>query len=110
MNIDFGGDFAVIPKEEITKIIGEVIARATAKQGWSIAELTRRVGKGPSTLHRWKQGTTASYDLGTVVEIFQLAGMSMDEAFNLLPQQVRDNNADRLRQVAIKANAGRITF
>jgi len=70
-------------KKEITSVVSEVISEATRAKGWSLAKLTRYLGKGSNTLHRWKSGQTTAYDMEALIELFQMADMSMDEAFGL---------------------------
>lgn len=70
-------------QNQITEIIGGVITAAAKANGWSLAELTRRVGKGENTLYRWKTGATSAYNLRSLIKIFKMAGWSMDEAFGL---------------------------
>ncbi|MCH7472861.1 hypothetical protein IIA79_07920 [bacterium] len=65
------------------EIIRKVINQAAEKKGWSLAQLTRRVGKGENTLHRWRTGATSSFDMETLVELFKMAGLSMDQEFGI---------------------------
>jgi transcriptional regulator with XRE-family HTH domain len=69
--------------KEIESVISEVISEAIKAKGWSLAKLTRYLGKGSNTLHRWRSGQTSSYDMEALVELFKMAQMSMDEAFGL---------------------------
>jgi len=68
---------------EVVSAVKRLIEQAAKKQGWSLAELTRRVDKGASTLHRWRKGTTVCYDLPVLIQICRYAGASMDEVFGL---------------------------
>ncbi len=70
-------------KSEITSIVKQVIELAARNQGWSLSEMTRRLNRSLSTLHRWRQGATVSYDMQILLQIFRWAGVSMDDAFQL---------------------------
>lgn len=74
--------------------VREMIDRAAKNQGWSIAELTRRVGKGPSTLHRWRNGSTTCYDLPVLIQICKYAEMSMDDAFGIRMRHRTEESAE----------------
>jgi len=72
-------------REEITHAVKRLIDTAAMEQEWSIAELTRRLRKGASTLHRWRNGQTVSFEMPTLLQICEYAGMTLDEAFGLMP-------------------------
>jgi len=71
-------------KKQITHAIDQVINEAGRKKGWSLAKLTRYLGKGSNTLHRWKTGQTTAYDMEALIELFTMAEMSMDQTFGLM--------------------------
>lgn len=75
---------------EIIAGVKALIEQAARKQGWSIAELTRRVGKGPSTLHRWRNGTTTCYDLPALIRICNYADASLDDVFGISTSATAD--------------------
>lgn len=70
-------------KDHVTTVVADVINSAADAKSWSLAQLTRHLGKGENTLHRWKTGATTAYDLSTIVKLFKMAGMSMDTAFGI---------------------------
>lgn len=70
-------------KKQITHAIDEVISEASRAKGWSLAKLTRHLGKGSNTLHRWKTGQTTAYDMEALIKLFKMAEMSMDQVFGL---------------------------
>lgn len=72
-------------REDITHAVKRLIDTAAMEQEWSIAELTRRLRKGASTLHRWRNGQTVSFEMPTLLQICEYAGMTLDEAFGLTP-------------------------
>ena len=74
---------------EVVSAVKRLIEQAAQNQGWSLAELTRRVDKGQSTLHRWRKGTTVCYDLPVLIQICRYAGASMDAAFGLAAHHTR---------------------
>jgi hypothetical protein len=53
------------------------------EQDWSIAELTRRLHKGASTLHRWRNGQTVSFEMPTLLQLCEYAGLTLDDVFGL---------------------------
>jgi len=71
-------------KKHITHAIDHVISEAGRAKGWSLAKLTRYLGKGSNTLHRWKTGQTTAYDMEALIELFKMAEMSMDQTFELM--------------------------
>jgi len=71
-------------KRKITEVVDQVINEAGKAKGWSLAKLTRYLGKGSNTLHRWKTGQTTAYDMEALIELFKMAEMSMDRAFGLV--------------------------
>jgi len=85
---------------EVIVAVREMIDRAAKNQGWSIAELTRRVGKGPSTLHRWRNGSTTCYDLPVLIQICKYAEMSMDESFGIRTRRRTDDSAESANESA----------
>jgi hypothetical protein len=70
-------------KKQITAAVSNVINEASRAKGWSLAKLTRHLGKGANTLHRWKTGQTNAYDMDALIKLFRIADMSMDKAFGL---------------------------
>lgn len=70
-------------KSELKVVIRDAISRAARAQGWTIAQLAERLDVGVSTLHRWKSNKSTTFDLAAVVDIFNYAGLSMDQAFAL---------------------------
>jgi len=70
-------------KKQITAAVNSVINEASRAKGWSLAKLTRHLGKGANTLHRWKTGQTNAYDMDALIKLFRIADMSMDKAFGL---------------------------
>lgn len=53
------------------------------EQEWSIAELTRRLHKGASTLHRWRNGQTVSFEMPTLLQLCEYSGLTLDDVFGL---------------------------
>jgi len=53
------------------------------EQDWSIAELTRRLHKGASTLHRWRNGQTVSFEMPTLLQLCEYSGLTLDDVFGL---------------------------
>jgi len=69
--------------EQIGAIVREAIDRATENMGWSRAQLGRRVGVSIATIHRWHSNTADRYHLGKLAQIFDYAGLSLDEQFGV---------------------------
>ena len=88
-------------KDRVTDVISEVINAAADAKSWSLAQLTRHLGKGENTLHRWKTGATTAYDMSTIVKLFKMAGMSMDQAFNIPTSDdtMSTSNQERLERL-----------
>jgi transcriptional regulator with XRE-family HTH domain len=90
-------------RTQIAEIVRDAIDGAAEAKGWSLAQLARQLGMGETTLHRWRSGTNAKYDLGTLVKLFGMAGMSMDEEFGISREdsgepQAGRRETERLRQ------------
>jgi len=88
-------------KDRVTAVISDVINAAADAKSWSLAQLTRHLGKGENTLHRWKTGATTAYDMSTIVKLFKMAGMSMDQAFNIptTDDTMTQSNQERLEKL-----------
>jgi transcriptional regulator with XRE-family HTH domain len=69
--------------EQIGAIVREAIDRATENMGWSRAQLGRRIGVSIATIHRWHSNTADRYHLGKLAQIFDYAGLSLDEQFGV---------------------------
>lgn len=63
----------------------EIIEKAAKKKSWSYAKLTKHINKGENTLHRWRSGKIASFNIDALVLLFEMAGESMDQTFGLEP-------------------------
>lgn len=72
-----------------------VIEKAVEKKKWSYARLTKHINKGENTLHRWRSGKIASFDIDALVKLFTIAGESMDETFGILPPETDEERAKR---------------
>ena len=89
-------------RTQIAEIVRDAIDGAAEAKGWSLAQLARQLGMGETTLHRWRAGTNAKYELGTLIKLFCMAGMSMDEEFGISREeggepQVSRREIERLR-------------
>lgn len=95
-------------KKQITSVVDGVITEAGKAKGWSLAKLTRYLGKGSNTLHRWKTGQTTAYDMEALVELFKMAGTSMDQAFGLVSADEEASQAGAARYQALRNDVDRI--
>ena len=73
--------------KNIAAVIG-IIEKAVINKSWSYAKLTKHLKKGENTLHRWRSGKIASFDIDALVKLFEIAGESMDETFGITPDLV----------------------
>lgn len=63
--------------------VQKAIGRAMELRRWSLNKLAQEMKIHVTSLQRWKDGGTRSYDLGAVTRLFQLAELSLDEEFGL---------------------------
>jgi transcriptional regulator with XRE-family HTH domain len=90
------------------EVVARVIDQASDKRGWSLAQLTRRLGKGDNTLFRWRSGKTHSMDIRSIVQLFELAEMSMDDAFGLQSSEGVDASVSESRYQELRSELGQL--
>ncbi|MCC7479520.1 helix-turn-helix transcriptional regulator [bacterium] len=68
---------------QTTQAVQKAIGRAMELRRWSLNKLAQEMKIHVTSLQRWKEGGTRSYDLDAVKRLFKLAELSMDEEFGL---------------------------
>jgi transcriptional regulator with XRE-family HTH domain len=95
-------------KKQITAAVNDVINEASRAKGWSLAKLTRYLGKGANTLHRWKTGQTNAYDMDALIKLFRIADISMDRAFGLSRPGAESGKLSDRQYASLRDDIGRI--
>jgi DNA-binding Xre family transcriptional regulator len=70
-------------KESVLQAVKQVIETAMAKKGWSRRKLAVTVGIDEHTMKRWYTGENDSFQLKALIDLFETAGLSMDQLFGL---------------------------
>lgn len=69
--------------QRATKGIGVAIAMACKTKNWSLTRLGNELGIAQNTILRWKSGRASRIELAHVIQMFDWADVSMDDAFGL---------------------------
>ena len=90
-------------------VLSAQIERAKTRTGWSETKIAKAIGIHPNTLLRWKSEHCRSYDLDAIVNLFSLAGGSMDMAFGVESDERpgwAEGLQERLEQLEQRVSAG----
>lgn len=82
-----------VERFEIGQRIKAAVIQAR-KSHASRADLVKELGISDNTLRAWEKGEVTSINFGALLKLFELAGMSMDEAFGLSGQGLDAGGVD----------------
>ncbi len=100
-------------REQTVVAVQKAIARAMELRRWSLNKLAQEMNIHVTSLQRWKEGGTRSYDLGAVTRLFELAQMSLDEEFGLRGssgEQLQTSELDALLRERLPAVLGQLVL
>jgi transcriptional regulator with XRE-family HTH domain len=72
-----------VSQDFVSLAVRYAVHLALKTRAWDEAELADRLGLSEAELQAWADGSAGDYDLRTAVKLFNLADLSMDEAFAL---------------------------
>lgn len=91
--------------------VQKAIDRAMELRRWSLNKLAQEMRIHVTSLQRWKEGGTRSYDLSAITRLFELADLSLDEELGLRTRQSpQSSDFDSLLRERLPAVLGQLVL